>query len=50
MSFGLENRVPFLDNDLVDFAMSCPLSLKLNNLENDFRINENFVGNKSKSI
>jgi len=48
MSFGLENRVPFLDNDLVDFAMSCPLSLKLNNLENNFRINENFVGNKSK--
>lgn len=48
MSFGLENRVPFLDNDLVDFAMSCPLSLKLNNLENEFRINENFVGNKSK--
>ena len=33
MSFGLENRVPFLDNDLVDFAMSCPLSLKLNNLK-----------------
>lgn len=48
MSFGLENRVPFLDNDLVDFAMSCPLSLKLNNLENNFRIDENFVGNKSK--
>ena len=48
MSFGLENRVPFLDNDLVDFAMSCPLNLKLNNLENDFRLNENFVGNKSK--
>ena len=48
MSFGLENRVPFLDNDLVDFAMSCPLSLKLNNLENNFRINENFIGNKSK--
>lgn len=29
MAFGLEARVPFLDNDLVDFAMSCPVDLKL---------------------
>ena len=48
MSFGLENRVPFLDNDLVDFAMSCPLNLKLKNLENNLRIDENFFGNKEK--
>ncbi len=47
MSFGLENRVPFLDNDLVDFAMRCPLNLKLNNLENNFRIDENYIGNKT---
>ena len=47
MSFGLENRVPFLDNDLVDFAMRCPLNLKLNNLENNFRIDENYLGNKT---
>jgi asparagine synthase (glutamine-hydrolysing) len=32
MAHGLENRVPFMDNDLVDFAMQCPVGLKLNNL------------------
>ncbi len=32
MAHGLETRVPFLDNDLVDFAMRCPVGLKLNNL------------------
>src|SRR5690606_14178441 len=31
MAHGLESRVPFLDNDLVDFAMRCPVRLKLNN-------------------
>ena len=29
MAHGLETRVPFLDNDLVDFAMKVPLSLKI---------------------
>jgi len=41
MAHGLENRVPFMDNDLVDFAMQCPVSLKLNNLSDVIRINEN---------
>ena len=41
MAHGLENRVPFMDNDLVDFAMRCPVSLKLSNLQNVLRINEN---------
>ncbi len=49
MAHSLESRVPFMDNDLVDFAMSCPISLKLNNLENSLRIDENTSGNK-KSI
>ena len=31
MAHGLENRVPFMDNELVDFAMQCPVGLKLNN-------------------
>jgi asparagine synthase (glutamine-hydrolysing) len=31
MANSLETRVPFMDNDLVDFAMSCPVSLKVNN-------------------
>jgi asparagine synthase (glutamine-hydrolysing) len=29
MAHSLESRVPFLDNDLVDFAMKCPASIKL---------------------
>jgi asparagine synthase (glutamine-hydrolysing) len=46
MAHGLESRVPFLDNDLVDFAMRCPVRLKLNNLADVVRINENEPGNK----
>ena len=46
MAHGLESRVPFLDNDLVDFAMACPVKLKLNNLAEVMRINENEPGNK----
>ena len=48
MAHGLENRVPFMDNDLVDFAMNCPLNLKLKNFHNDLRINENNFGKKSE--
>ncbi|MBI88597.1 MAG: asparagine synthase (glutamine-hydrolyzing) [Candidatus Marinimicrobia bacterium] len=46
MAHSLENRVPFMDNDLVDFAMKCPITLKLNNLDNVLRINENTLGPK----
>lgn len=46
MAHGLETRVPFLDNDLVDFAMRCPVGLKLNNLKEVMRINENEPGDK----
>ena len=41
MAHGLEARVPFLDNDLVDFAMRCPVRLKLNNLSEVIRVDEN---------
>ena len=41
MAHGLESRVPFMDNDLVDFAMRCPVHLKLNNLAEVLRVNEN---------
>ncbi|MES2984408.1 MAG: asparagine synthase (glutamine-hydrolyzing) [Pseudomonadota bacterium] len=47
MAHGLESRVPFLDNDLVDFAMRCPVSLKLNNLREVVRLNENEPGHKT---
>jgi len=46
MAHSLETRVPFLDNDLVNFAMSCPVALKLNNLSEVVRINENEPGDK----
>jgi asparagine synthase (glutamine-hydrolysing) len=41
MAHGLETRVPFLDNDLVDFAMRLPVSMKLGNLDEVVRVNEN---------
>lgn len=47
MAHGLETRVPFMDNDLVEFAMQCPVSLKLNNLAEIVRINENEPGGKA---
>ena len=47
MAHGLESRVPFLDNDLVDFAVKCPVHLKLNNLAEVVRLNENEPGSKT---
>lgn len=47
MAHGLETRVPFLDNDLVDFAMNVPVHLKLGNLSAVVRLNENEPGNKT---
>jgi len=47
MAHGLETRVPFLDNDLVDFAMRLPVRMKLGNLGEVVRLNENEPGNKS---
>ena len=44
MAHGLETRVPFLDNDLVDFAMRVPVKYKLGNLDEAVRINENVAG------
>lgn len=41
MAHGLETRLPFLDNDLVDFAMQVPVKLKLQNLTDVVRLNEN---------
>jgi asparagine synthase (glutamine-hydrolysing) len=47
MAHSVEMRVPFLDNDLVDFAMRVPVRLKLGNLENVVRLNENEPGPKT---
>jgi len=46
MAHSLETRVPMLDNDLVDFSMYLPLSLKLRIEDESFRIDENVPGSK----
>jgi asparagine synthase (glutamine-hydrolysing) len=46
MAHSLESRVPFLDNDLVDFAMKVPIRLKLRNLSEAVRSSENGPGLK----
>lgn len=46
MANGLEERFPFLDNDLVDFAMKVPVKHKLGNLKKEIeKIDEN-IGKK----
>ena len=45
MAHSLETRVPFLDNDLVDFAMKIPNSMKVANQPEE--INENDLFEKS---
>lgn len=41
MANGLEERFPFLDNDLVAFAQKIPVKHKLGNLESQIKIDEN---------
>lgn len=41
---SLETRLPFLDNDLVDFAMQLPVKFKLSKLNEVIKINENEPG------
>jgi asparagine synthase (glutamine-hydrolysing) len=48
MAHGLEARVPFLDNDLVDFAMKVPVRQKLTNVSEQTLLNENETGPKTE--
>ena len=48
MANGLEERFPFLDNDLVNLAQIIPVKYKLGNLEKMIRIDENEFRGKSK--
>lgn len=50
MAHGLETRVPFLDNDLVDFAMGMPVSLKLKNLKRSRIRDENDIVAKRRPL
>ena len=49
MAHGLENRVPFMDNDLVEFAQKLPLRLKLRDLGAVVQLNENEPGPKTEA-
>lgn len=49
MAHGLETRVPFLDNDLVDFAQQLPVSYKLRGLDRPVpAIDENEAGKRRR--
>jgi len=48
MAHGLEERFPFLDNELVAFAQKIPVGYKLGNLENMKRLDENEYMKKQK--
>ena len=47
MAHGLESRVPFLDNDLVDFATKLPMMCKLRENGPSIRIDENDLKRKA---
>ncbi len=47
MAQSLESRVPFLDNDLVDFAGRVPVNMKLANLGEVIKLDENTPGSKT---
>ena len=50
MANGLEERFPFLDNELVNFAQKIPVKHKLAHLENRKRIDENMINKKHVSF
>ncbi len=49
MAHSLETRVPFLDNDLVDFAQKIPVKFKLGNLNKVIKMDENEIGKMQKT-
>lgn len=48
MAHGLETRVPFMDNDLIEFATQIPVRLKLRDLQDVAKLNENEPGPKTQ--
>lgn len=48
MAHSLETRLPFLDNDLVDFSQRVPVKFKLGNLGQIIQLNENDPGPKTR--
>ena len=49
MAHGLETRVPFLDNDLVDFSQKIPAKYKLGDLHRVIKMDENEIGKMQKT-
>jgi asparagine synthase (glutamine-hydrolysing) len=49
MAHSLETRVPFLDNDLVDFAMRVPPRLKLAQIDRAVRADENDIARMKRT-
>ena len=49
MAHGLETRVPFLDNDLVDLAMRIPVRFKVKSVSEEERIDENLPSKRLQS-
>ena len=43
MAHSIENRVPFLDNDLVDFSQKIPVKYKLGDLNKVIKMDENEI-------
>ncbi len=48
MAHSLEARVPFLDNDLVSFALRIPAQYKIPSINGVSKVEENVVGAKTK--
>lgn len=49
MANGLEERFPFLDNELVNFAQKIPVKHKLGNLQEMKKVDENATGKKKRN-
>ena len=50
MAHSLEERFPFMDNDLVDFAQKIPVRYKLSRLDEMKRIDENEIGMRKAEV
>jgi len=46
MAHSLETRVPFLDNDLVDFSLRIPSRFKVKEIAKDINVDENSIGKR----
>ena len=49
MAHSIENRVPFLDNDLVDFSQKIPAKYKLGDLNKVIKMDENEISKIKKT-